>query len=161
MPAPASAATQEVHVVSSKALVVDDYLDSLPEDRRAVVEAVRRVILQHLPAGYQETMNWGMISYEVPLARYPGTYNGQPLSYAGLAAQKNHYALYLMTVYMDPALDAKLRDAFAATGRRLDMGKSCLRFKRAEDLPLETIGEIVAAVPPGDFIIRCEAARHR
>lgn len=143
----------------SGARTVDEYLAELPDERRAVVAAVRDVIRAHLPRGYDETMNWGMISWEVPLSRYPDTYNGRPLSYVALAAQKNGYSLYLMSPYQDPALDARLRDAFAAAGKRLDMGKSCVRFKRLEDLPLDAIGDIVAAVPPDAFIERYERAR--
>ena len=145
----------------SEARTVDDYLAELPEDRRAVVAAVRDVIRARIPGGYAETMNWGMISWEIPLSRYPDTYNGQPLGYVALAAQKNNYSLYLTCAYQDPALDARLRAAFAAAGKRLDMGKSCLRFKRLEDLPLDAIGDIVAAVPPEAFIAQYERMRAR
>src|SRR4029078_6325705 len=95
----ASPCTSFITMARSTASTVDEYLASLPEERRAVISAVREVVLRNLPAGYQETMNWGAISYEVPLERYPTTYNGQPLSFAALAAQKNHYALYLMCVH--------------------------------------------------------------
>jgi hypothetical protein len=104
-------------------------------------------------------MNWGMICYEVPLARYPKTYNGQPLCYAGLAAQKSHYAIYLMGVYQNPAEARRLKEAFAREGKKLDMGKSCVRFKRLEDLPLEGIGELIAGTTPEAFIARYEEAR--
>lgn len=86
----------------SEAATVEDYLAELPEERRAVVRAIREVIRANLPPGYAETMNWGMIAYEVPLARYPDTYNKKPLAYAALAAQKNYYALYLNCVYGCP-----------------------------------------------------------
>ena len=145
----------------SSATTVEAYLDELPAERRAVVSAVRDVVLQRLPAGYEETMNWGMIAYEVPLARYPDTYNGQPLSYAALAAQKNYYALYLTAAYQDETGEQQLRDAFAAAGKRLDMGKSCIRFRRLEDLPLDVVGDVVASTPPDAFIARYEAARKR
>src|SRR4051794_30976735 len=111
-------------MASSKATTVDDYLTELPEERRAVVSAVRDLVLRHLPPAYRECMNWGMISYEIPLERYPDTYNGQPLSYVALAAQKNHYALYLSCVHSDPERDAWLREQFSAAGKKLDMGKS-------------------------------------
>lgn len=146
-------------MASSSARTVDEYLAELPPERRAVVSAVRDVMRRHLPDGYVEAMNWGMISYEIPLSRYPVTYNGQPLSYAGLAAQKHNYAVYLTGVYQHPALEARLRDAFARAGKRLDMGKSCLRFKRIEDLPLDVIGEIVEAIPVDAHIARYEASR--
>ena len=85
-------------MVRSRSTTVEEYLEELPEDRRVVIAAVRKVILKNLPKGYQETMNWGMISYEIPLERFPKTYNKQPLLYAALAAQKNYFAVYLMTV---------------------------------------------------------------
>src|SRR5688500_12680067 len=102
-----------------------------------------------------------MICYGVPLSTYPDTYNGQPLMCAALAAQKSHFALYLMCAYMDPALEAKLKNGFAAAGKRLDMGKSCLRFKRLDDLALDTIGEVIASVPPERLIEQYEASRQR
>jgi hypothetical protein len=104
-------------------------------------------------------MRWGMISYEIPLERYPDTYNGQPLLYAALAAQKHYYALYLMCVYQDPKLERLLRDGFARAGTKLDMGKSCVRFRKIEDLPLDTVGRIVAGTPPDQFIARYERVR--
>ena len=117
-------------MVSSKATTVAAYLAELPAERRAVIAAVRKVVRKHLPKGYVETMNWGMICYEIPLKRYPVTYNRQPLSYAALAAQKNNYALYLTGCYGASALQQKLAAAFKAAGKKLDMGKSCLRFKK-------------------------------
>lgn len=146
-------------MATSKAATVEEYLRELPEDRRAVVSAVRDVVLRHLPEGYRETMAWGMISYDIPLERYPHTYNKQPLGYAAIAAQKNHYALYLMSPYMDGAQEQQLRQAFAAAGKKLDMGKSCIRFKTPDDLPLDAIGRVIAATPPEAFIARYEAAR--
>ena len=144
----------------STAATVEQYLDELPADRRSVLSAVRDVILANLPAGYEEGMNWGAITYEVPLSRYPKTYNGQPLSYASLAAQKNYYALYLMGVYGDHGEPARLlKDGFAQAGKKLDMGKSCVRFKKLEDLPLDVIGRVVASTPPDAFIAQYEQAR--
>ena len=148
-------------MAKSGATTVEDYLGELPDERRAVVAAVRDVVRRHLPEGYHETMNWGMISYEVPLERYSGTYNGQPLNYAALAAQKNYYALYLPGVYQSPEQEAWLREEFARVHKRLDMGKSCLRFKRLADLPLDVIGRVVASTSPEQFIARHEASRQR
>jgi Domain of unknown function (DU1801) len=148
-------------MASSKAATVERYLQELPEDRRAVVSAVRDVVVRNLPAGYRETMSWGMISYEVPLEDYPDTYNGQPLGCAALAAQKNYYALYLNCVYSDPAREQWLRDAFAQAGKKLDMGKSCVRFKKLEDLPLDVIGTLIAATPPAEFIALYQTARQK
>jgi Domain of unknown function (DU1801) len=148
-------------MAKSAATTVKEYLSELPEERRAIVARVREVILHHLPEGYRETMNWGMISYEAPLELYPDTYNGQPLSYIALAAQKNYFALYLMGVYQDPEQQALLREAFDAAGKKFDMGKSCLRFRKLDDLPLEAIGRSVAAVTPDKLIKRHEANRSR
>ena len=124
----------------------------MPPERREEIERVRRVVKENLPAGYEEGMGFGMICYTVPLGLYRDTYNKQPLMYAALASQKNYLSLYLMPVYPDGGLEKKLRDAFAASGKRLDMGKSCIRFKRATDLPLDAIGDIVAAVPMDRWI---------
>ncbi len=146
-------------MATSAAATVEAYLAALPEERRTVVARVRDVVRRHLPPGYEEAMAFGMIGWSVPLARYPDTYNGQPLGYVALAAQKSHYALYLPDAYQDPERAAWLRAAFATAGRKLDMGKSCLRFRRLEDLPLEAIGEFVAARPVDAFVARHEAAR--
>jgi uncharacterized protein YdhG (YjbR/CyaY superfamily) len=148
-------------MAKSKATTVDQYLAELPAERKAVVAKVRDVVRRNLPKGYTETMNWGMISYEVPLERYPNTYNKQPLSYVGLAAQKNHYALYLMGAYEGSEQHKKLADAFKRAGKKLDMGKSCLRFTKLDDLPLDDIGRVVASTPPEKLIEQQEAARRK
>jgi hypothetical protein len=143
----------------SAAATVDEYLASLPEERRAVVAAVRDLVRRHLPAGYEEGIASGMIGWGVPLARYPDTYNGQPLAYAALAAQKAGYSLYLMDAYVDPARAAELQAAFAQAGLKLDMGKSCLRFKRLADLPLDALGAFIAGRPVDAYIAQYEASR--
>lgn len=143
----------------SEAATVEAYLAELTEDRRAVVAAVRDRVRACLPEGYREAMNWGMISYEVPLERYPKTYNQQPLSYAALAAQKKYFALYLNGVYGDPAREARLRSAFEQAGKTLDMGKCCVRFKRLDDLALDAIEREIASLPVEAFLARHEAAR--
>lgn len=148
-------------MASSKAATVEEYLQELPEDRREVVSTVRDVILRNLPDGYTETMAWGMITYGIPLERYPTTYNGQPLGYAALAAQKNSYSLYLLGAYADPEQEAALREAFRREGKKLDMGKSCVRFKKTADLPLDDIGHLIAATTPDQYIARYEASRAR
>jgi hypothetical protein len=145
----------------SQAATVEEYLRELPEERRAVVAAVREVILGNLPEGYREAMNWGVISYEVPLERYPTTYNGQPLTYAALAAQKNHFALYLMCVYGNAEREGRLREEFRKAGKKLDMGKACVRFRKLDDLPLDVIGRVIAATPPEAYIAGYEASRRR
>jgi hypothetical protein len=145
--------------MKSSAATVEAYLESLPAERRTALAAVRAVILRHLPAGYEEGMLWGMITYTIPLSRYPKTYNGQPLMYAALAAQKNHMSLYLTYAYMNPEAERWLRSAFAAHGKRLDMGKACLRFRRLDDLPLDVIGEAIAQATPEAYIARYEQSR--
>ena len=146
-------------MVSSKAKTVADYLKELPPERRKVVAAVRSVIRKHLPRGYKETMGWGVICYGIPLARYPDTYNGQPLCYAGLAAQKNYYAVYLMCVYGGSAEEGRLRKEFEKAGKKLDMGKCCVRFRKLEDLPLPAIGRAVRSLSVDQYIRRYEASR--
>jgi len=146
-------------MVSSAAQDPQAYLAELPADRQQEIAAVRELILSHLPAGYVEAMRWGMLSYEIPLAVYPNTYNGQPLNYIGLAAQKHKNSLYLMGVYADPAALQDLLDAYARSGLKADIGKSCLRFRRAQDLPQEKIGELIASVPPEKFITLYESSR--
>jgi hypothetical protein len=146
-------------MVRSDAKTVEAYLEELPEEKRAVVETVREVILRHLPEGYVETMNWGMISYELPLELYPDTYNGKPLSYAALAAQKRHFALYLNCVYQDSDLEVELRRQFEEAGLKLDMGKSCVRFKGLEAISLDAIGDVIASTPPDVFVAQYEASR--
>ena len=148
-------------MASSKASTVEEYLQELPEDRAAVVSEVRDVILKSLPRGYEETMNWGMIAYEIPLERYPDTYNKQPLMYMALAAQKNHYAVYSSGVYMDPLGESWLASEFEKAGKKLDMGKSCIRFRELESLPLEVIGKVAASQSVEEFIEAYEEARKR
>ena len=146
-------------MVSSTAATVDEYLGALPPERAEVVRTVRQVILDRLPEGYEETMNWGMIAYEIPLSRYPTTYNGLPLGVLSLAAQKRHYALYLNAVYTSPVLTARLRDGYTAAGTKLDLGKSCLRFKNLDGIELDVVGDIIAAVTPDEYIAVYEASR--
>jgi hypothetical protein len=148
-------------MASSKATTVEEYLQELAADRRSDIEAVLTVIRKNLPKGYREAMAFGMIGYCIPLEKYPDTYNKQPLGYAALAAQKNYNALYLNSVYADPVQEKALRDGFDAAGKKLDMGKSCIRFKRADDLPLDVIGDVIASTSPDQFIAIYEKARAR
>jgi uncharacterized protein YdhG (YjbR/CyaY superfamily) len=143
----------------SEANSVEQYLEELPVDRRGAIETVRDTILENLPEGYVEEMNWGMITYSVPLATYPDTYNGQPLMYAALASQKNHMAVYLSGVYADEERREIFLDKYRETGKRLDMGKSCVRFRRIDDLPVELIGDTIAGIDVDTFIEVYEAGR--
>lgn len=143
----------------SNASTVEEYLAELPPEPRAVVSAIRDLVRRNLPNGYAETMSFGMIGYGIPLARYPKTYNGQPLPYVSIAAQKNHYALYLFGPYVHAAQGSQLAEAFRQAGKKMDMGKSCLRFKKLDDLPLDAIGRMIASTPPDQLIAYYEAAR--
>jgi len=147
-------------MVRSDAATVEEYLAELDDDRRAAITTVRRVVLENLPAGYEEAMNWGMITYQVPLETYPDTYNGQPLMFAGLASQKNHMALYLTSVYASPGGAEEFELEYRATGKRFDMGKSCVRFRRLDDLPLELIAKTIAACSVDQFIQMVEQGRN-
>lgn len=140
--------------MQSNAVTVEAYLNELPLERREQIEAVRAVILENLPEGYEEAINWGMISYQVPLSVYPDTYNKQPLMYAALASQKNHMAVYLTGIYMDEPAREEFEAAYKATGKRYDVGKSCVRFKKLDDLPLGLIGETIAALPVEEFVAK-------
>ena len=104
-------------------------------------------------------MRWGMLCYEVPLRRYPDTYNGEPLCYVGLAARKNGFSLYLMGAHADPGQARALKDAYRKAGKKLDMGKSCLRFERLEDLETDAVAKVIASTPPEAMIAFAETAR--
>jgi len=145
--------------MKSDAKTVDAYLQALPPDRRAAISALRGVILANLPEGYVEQIQYGMIGYVVPHSLYPAGYHcdpKQPLGYAHLASQKNHIAIYLMNVYGDPATESWFRKAWKATGKKFDMGKSCVRFKKLEDVPLDVIGQVIARSPVKHYIAAVE-----
>ena len=136
----------------SKATTVEEYLAELPDDRRVAISTVRDEIIRRLPKGYEEAMNWGMISYQVPLETCPETYNGQPLMYAALASQKNHMAVYLMGIYMSEEDRQDFEKRYKATGKRFDVGKSCVRFRKLDDLPLEVVGDAIASQDVDEFV---------
>ena len=143
--------------MQSKAKSVAEYLKSLPADRRAAIEAVREVILANLDGDYEEGMQYGMVGYYVPHRVFPHGYHcdpKQPLPFAGLASQKNHLSIYLMGVYSDgeDAESAWFRKAWAKTGKKLDMGKCCVRFKKLEDVALDVVGEAIARMPAKKFV---------
>ncbi len=144
-----------------EATSVADLLAQLPAPRRTELERVRKVIRKHLPGGYEEVACKGMIVYQVPLERYSDTYNGQASWYAALAAQKNYLTLHLMGVYGSKRLAAKLAAGFKAAGKKLDMGKACIRFQAADDLALDVVGDIVASVPLDTWVDIATAARRR
>mgnify|MGYP000155514621 FL=1 len=138
--------------MQSKANTVKQYLNELPNDRKKAISIVRQTILENLPEGYDEVMNWGMITYEVPLETYPNTYNGKSLMYAALASQKNHMAVYLMGCYMVPEVRNEFEKAYKKSGKRFDAGKSCIRFKKIDDLPLDLLGKTIASMDVNEFI---------
>jgi uncharacterized protein YdhG (YjbR/CyaY superfamily) len=141
-----------------RAKTVAEYIASLPEDRRGAIKTVRAVVKKNLPAGYKEGIDYGFIGWTVPLSVYPDTYNGQPLCYAALANQKNHMALYLMAAYAEGPIKQRLVKGFRAAGKKLDMGKSCIRFKSLDDLPLDVIAEVAAALPVKKYVEIAKAA---
>lgn len=145
--------------MQSDAKQVMDYIAELPADRHDALTELREVILENLPDGYEEAMNWGMITYQVPLATYPDTYNGKPLMYAALASQKNHFAVYLSGIYQDDGKRDAFLEAYKATGKRLDVGKSCVRFRKLDDVPFDVIGDAIAAVPVDEFVAVAESSR--
>lgn len=140
--------------MQSNALTVQQYLASMPADRRETIEAIRAVILKNLPQGYQEGMQYGMIGYFVPHTVYPAGYHcdpKQPLPFVGLASQKNHMALYMFCLYLDDDQAQSFRDSWLATGKKIDMGKSCIRFKKLDAVPLDVVGKAVR-VPVKKFV---------
>lgn len=147
--------------MKSEALTIKEYLAEMPEDRREAVKKVRDTILENLPAGYEEAINFGMITYQVPLKVYPDTYNKKPLMYAALANQKNHMAVYLTGIYMDEDLYQDFEEKYRETGKRYDVGKSCVRFRKLDDLPLELIGESIGAIQMDEFIKRTKGLSAR
>jgi len=139
-------------MAASNATTVEDYLNELQPEKRETISKVRDVVKDNIPEGFVETMNWGMICYEVPLETYPNTYNKKPLMNIALAAQKNYNSLYVMSAYTDDSLLEELKEGFEVNNLKLNMGKSCIRFKKLDDLPLDTIGNIISKVNLGDFI---------
>ena len=140
---------------------VEEYIASLPGDRRAALQAVREVILGNLDGGYEEGIQYGAIGYYVPHRVYPPGYHcdpKQPLPFASLASRKDHLSLGLMCVYGSPGVAERFRKEWASTGKRLDMGAACIRFRKPEDLALEVIGRTIARVPAAKYIEHCEAA---
>lgn len=141
--------------MQSKATTVKQYLSELPEDRRAAISAVRDVILKNLDKGFEEGMQYGMIGYYVPHSIYPAGYHcdpKQPLPFASLASQKNHMSVYLMSVYFEGDGEDRFRREWAKSGKKLDMGKSCVRFKKLEDAALDVIGAAIRRISVGRYV---------
>jgi Domain of unknown function (DU1801) len=141
--------------MQSKAITVNEYIDSLPDDRKKIITDIRKVILKNLPKGFEETMQYGMISYVVPHKTYPAGYHCNPkdaLPFISLASQKNHIALYHMAVYQGVLHDWFVSAWKKSSDKKLDMGKSCIRFKKSEDVPLKLIGELSGKITPKQWI---------
>ena len=147
--------------MKSNATTIATYLAEMPEERRTSIEKVRQIILDNLPEGYEEVLNWGMITYQVPLEVFPDTYNKKPLMYAALANQKNHMAVYLTSIYMDEKLNQDFEEKYKQTGKRYDVGKSCVRFRKLDDLPLSLIGETIQSLSMDEFIERTQGLSSR
>lgn len=142
--------------MQSKAQTPDDYINEVPEERKKVMSELRKTIKKNLPKGFKEGMGYGMLGYSVPHSIYPSGYHcdpKQPLPFLGLASQKNFIALYHMGIYADPKLLKWFTTEFAKVStKKLDMGKSCIRFKKAEDVPIPLIGELCKKMSPQDWI---------
>jgi hypothetical protein len=145
--------------MQSSEKTVASYLKSLPAERAAVVAEMRSLVNKHIRSGFVESMRWGMISWEIPLSKYPKTYNKQPLSYIALAAQKNYYSLYLMSCYSTEEHGTAFEDAYRASGKKMNVGKSCVRFKKIDDLPLPLIIKYIKMYSAKGFIELYENSR--
>ncbi|MDA0264813.1 MAG: DUF1801 domain-containing protein [Chloroflexi bacterium] len=148
-------------MTQADAQTVGGYLQQLQDDRRETISVVRDAILENLPVGYEETFQHGMISYIIPLSTYPKTYNGSPLVFAALASQKSYMTVYLMNIYGSESEKEWFVERFKATGKKLDMGRSCVRFKNLDDLPIDLIGEAVSRTPVSAFIQLYESSRRK
>ena len=151
---------------AARPVTVASYLDSLTPEKRAVIDEARAFVHKHIPDGYAEFMNWGVINWGIPLDQFSNTYNGQPLCYVGLAAQKNYNSLYLMGAYSTssgeyttPFSQKLLVDAFKKAGKRLDMGKCCLHFKKLDDLELTSVAQVIAMSTPEEYIAYYKRAK--
>ena len=150
--------------MKSTATTPTEYLKSLPEDRRAALTAVRHTILKNLDGDYEECMQYGMIGYTVPHRVFPAGYHAdpkKPLFFSGLGSQKQYMVLHLTALYLDEKHDRWFRDAWAKTGKKLDMGKGCVRFKSLDDLPLEVVGQLFRRIPARACIEIYSAAAKR
>ena len=141
--------------MAAKPTTVKAYIDALPADRKKALQKVRSTINKHLPKGYKEGIQYGMPGWYVPHSLYPGGYHCDPkigVPFAGLASQKNHMSLYLMCIYGSDKHRTWFEKAYAKSGKKLDMGKACVRFKTLDDLPLDVIGQAIARVPVKEYV---------
>jgi uncharacterized protein DUF1801 len=146
-------------VNKSLALTVNQWLASVPAERKDAINAVRDAVNEHLPHGYEETVDWGMLAWVVPLATLPKTHNGHPLTLAALGAHTKLMTIYLMSVYSDPDIRSEFETAYKKTGKRLDMGGCCVHFKKLDDLPLDVVGNTIARVGVDEYVERYQSSR--
>lgn len=148
--------------MQSKATTVEEYISELPDERKKAISDLRKVIKKNLPKGFKEEMSYGMIGYVVPHSKYPAGYHCNPqlpLPFLNIASQKNFIAVYHMGLYANPALYKWFTEAHAkATTKKLDIGKSCMRYKKPEDIPFELLGELASKITPDEWIAAYEKA---
>jgi hypothetical protein len=135
------------------------YIAGLPPDHRATITAARKFVHEHIPKGYAEFMSWGLINWGIPLSRYPDTYNGHPLCYVALGANKNYSTIHLMGCYGDARQTAFLKEEYKKAGKKFDMGKACLHFRTMDDLVPDAVGRVIASVPPETFLENYEKVK--
>ena len=141
------------------ALTVAQWLATVPAERKDAINAVRAAVNKRLPQGYEETVDWGMLAWVVPLSTLPNTHNGRPLMLAALGAHTKVMTLYLMSVYGDPKLRKAFETAYKRTGKKLDMGGSCLHFKKLDDLALDVVVDTIALLRVEQYVERYQNAR--
>ena len=146
-------------MVSSSAKTVSEYLGELDPERRNSVATIRELCLESLPAGLEEVMNWGMISYQVPFEKVPKTYNNQPLLFAALASQKQYISLYLMSIYAFDAERERFEAAWKHSGKPFNVGKACIRFKSSDDVPIDVVRDAMGRISVEKFIERYNEVR--
>ena len=161
-----AARTSRSTTKADRPTTVAAYLASLTPEKRAVIEEARAFVHEHIPRGYAEFMNWGVINWGIPLEEFADTYNGQPLSYVGLGAHKSYNSLYLMGAYdssdgtyTTPFPEKLLVDAFRKAGKRLDMGKCCLHFRTLADLELTSVAQVIAMSTPAEYLAYYKRAK--
>ncbi len=142
-------------------LTVSQWLESVPADRKDAINAVRDAVNERLPRGYEETVDWGMLAWVVPLASFPDTHNGRPLMLAALGAHTKRMTIYLMSVYGDAKIRAEFETAYKNSGKKVDIGGSCIHFKTLDDLPLDVVGDAIARVDLDEYVERYRQSRKK
>jgi len=146
-------------MVSSLAKTVTKYIDELPVERKQIVKKLRSAIRKNLSSGYKEVMEFGMICYVIPLTKYPNTYNKKPLVYCALASQKQYVSLYLSCVYVDKKTRIEFEDSYRKSGKKLNAGASCIRFKNMQEIPFDVVNKAIKKFSVKQFIDIYEKSR--